>query len=93
MDNRRSTSRKIYVLRTIASCCALVEQIVTLAAALQYLLKNLFTVVVVATRPLPRDGSMAEDHGASEAKQFPRAWTRDRKETESRQRESGVKSS
>ena len=29
---------------------------------------------------------MAEDHGASEAGQLPRVWTRGRKETESRQR-------
>ena len=29
---------------------------------------------------------MAEDHGAPEARQLPRVWTRGRKETESRQR-------
>ena len=29
---------------------------------------------------------MAEDHGAPEAKQLPRVWTRGRKETEGRQR-------
>ena len=39
----------------------------------------LLTVVVV-TRPLPMDGSMAADHGAPEAGQLHRAWTRDRKE-------------
>ena len=44
------------------------------------------------TRPLPRDGGMAEDHGAPEAEQLPRAWTRGRRETESRQRVSGAKS-
>ena len=27
--------------------------------------------VAVVTRPLPRDGNMAEDHGATEAKQLP----------------------
>ena len=39
-----------------------------------------YLVVVVVTRPLPRDGGMAEDHGApaSEARQLPRAWTRGR---------------
>ena len=35
---------------------------------------------------------MAEDHGAPEARQLPRAWTIGRKETESRQRVSGAKS-
>ena len=35
---------------------------------------------------------MAEDHGAPEAEQLPRVWTRGRKDTESRQRVSGVKS-
>ena len=44
------------------------------------------------TRPLPRDGGMAEDHGAPEAGQLSRVWTRGRKETESRQRVSGTKS-
>ena len=37
--------------------------------------------VVVAIRPLPRDGGMAEDHGAPEAGQISRAWTRGRRET------------
>ena len=41
------------------------------------------TFVVVVARPLPRDGGMAEDHGAPEDGQLPRAWTRDRRETES----------
>ena len=36
---------------------------------------------------------MAEDYGAAEAGQLPRAWTIGRKETESRQRASGAKSS
>ena len=53
--------------------------------------RNLFTfrvyhwpeVVVVVTRPLPRDGGMAEDHGAPEASQFPRAWTSGRRDRES----------
>ena len=34
---------------------------------------------------------MAEDHGASEAGQLPRAWNRNRIGTESRQRASAVK--
>ena len=48
--------------------------------------------VVVVTTPLPRNEGMAEDHGAPEAGQFPKAWTRGRKETDSRQRVSGAKS-
>ena len=47
---------------------------------------------VVVTRQLPRDGGMAEDHGAPEAGQFSRAWVRGRKETESRQTAGGAKS-
>ena len=35
---------------------------------------------------------MAEDHGAPEAEQLPRAWPRNCRETESRQRVSGAKS-
>ena len=40
-------------------------------------------VVGVATRPLTRVGGMAEDHGASEARQLPRAWTRGSRDRES----------
>ena len=47
---------------------------------------------LVVTRPLPRDGGMAEYHGAPEAGQLLRVWTRGRTETESRQRVSGAKS-
>ena len=36
--------------------------------------------------PFRRNGAMAEDHETPEAGQLPRAWTRGRKETESRQR-------
>ena len=36
--------------------------------------------VVVVTQPLPRDGGMAEDCGAPEARKLPRAWTRGRRE-------------
>ena len=49
--------------------------------------------MLLITRLLPRDGGMAEDHGALEARQHSRAWTRGRTETESRQRVSGAKSS
>ena len=49
-------------------------------------------VVVVVTRPLPRDGGMAEYHGAPESGQLLRAWTRGRRETKSRQRASGAES-
>ena len=52
----------------------------------------MFVVVVVVTRPLSRDGGMAEDHGVPEAGLLPRAWTKGRRETESRQRASGAKS-
>ena len=49
-------------------------------------------LLLVFTRPLPRDGGMAEDHGAPEAEQLPRVWTRGCKEIESRQRVSDAKS-
>ena len=52
----------------------------------------LLLLLLLFTRPLPRDGGMAEDHGAPEAGQLPRVWTRGHKETESRQRVSGAKS-
>ena len=52
----------------------------------------LFSFNVVDTRPLLSDGGMAEDHGALETGKLPRAWTRDRKEIESRQRANGAKS-
>ena len=48
-------------------------------------------LLLLITRPLPRDGGMVEDHGAPEARQLPRVWTRGRTETESRQRVSGAK--
>ena len=51
-----------------------------------------FLLLLLVTRPLPRDGGMAEHHGAPEAGQLSRVWTRGRKETESRQRVSGAKS-
>ena len=49
-------------------------------------------VVVVVTRLLPRDGGMAEDHGAPEAGQLSKAWTRGRREIESRERASAAQS-
>ena len=52
----------------------------------------LFSFDVVDIRPLPRDGVMAEEHGALETRKLSRAWTRGRRETESRQRASGAKS-
>ena len=48
-------------------------------------------VVVVVTRYLPRDGGMAEDHGAPEPGQLLKVLTRGRGVTESRQRASGAK--
>ena len=52
----------------------------------------LFSFDVVDTRPLSRDGGKAKDHGALETGKLSRAWTRGRRETESRQRASGAKS-
>ena len=52
----------------------------------------LFSFDVVDTRSLPRDGGMAEDHGALETWKLSRAWTRGRRETESHQKASGAKS-
>ena len=52
----------------------------------------LLLLLLLITRPLPRDGGMAEDNGAPEAGQLPRVWTRGCRETESRQRVSGAKS-
>ena len=49
-------------------------------------------LLLLITRLLPRDGGMADNHGASEAEQLPRVWTRGRRETESRQRVSAAKS-
>ena len=46
----------------------------------------LLLLLLLITRPLPRDGGMAEDHGAPEAWQLPRVWTKGRGETNSRQR-------
>ena len=48
-------------------------------------------IVAVVDYPNPSEGSMAEDHGATEAGPLPRAWTKGRTETESRQRASGAK--
>ena len=45
---------------------------------------------VVVTRPLPRDEGMAENHGVPEAGQFPKAWTRGRRETKSERRKESV---
>ena len=49
-------------------------------------------LLLLITQPLPRDGDMAEDHGAPEAGHFSRVWTRGHRGTESRQRVSGAKS-
>ena len=48
-------------------------------------------LLLLFTRPLLRDRGMAGDHGAPEAGELPRVWTRGRRETESRQRVSGAK--
>ena len=49
-------------------------------------------VVVVATRPLPRDEGMAEDHGDPKAGHLSNACYKGCRETESNQRVSGAKS-
>ena len=49
-------------------------------------------LLLLFTRPLPRDGGMAEDHGAPEAGKLSMVWTRGHRGTESRQRVSGAKS-
>ena len=43
--------------------------------------------IVVFTRLLPRDGDIAEDHGALQVGKLSMAWTRGRRETESRQKQ------
>ena len=54
-------------------------------------LRNLFSQnLLLVIRPLPRDGGMAEDHGAPEAGQLPKVWTRGRKETEREQRKESI---
>ena len=40
------------------------------------LLRCAVVVVAVVTRSLPRDGAMAEDHGAPETGRLPKTWTR-----------------
>ena len=52
---------------------------------------NVHLLLLLITRPLPKVGDMAEDHGAPEAGQLPRVWTKGLRETESRQRVSGAK--
>ena len=59
-----------------------------LAAKIDKTKKLLFLV----TQPPPMYGGMAEDYGAPEAGQLPKAWTRGRKGIKSRQRASGAKS-
>ena len=38
-------------------------------------------LLLLVTRPLPRDEGMAEDHGAPESGQLPKVWTRGRRQT------------
>ena len=45
--------------------------------------EQISVVVVVVTRPLLRNGGMAEHHGAPEARQLFSTWTRNCKETKS----------
>ena len=42
----------------------------------------LLLLLLLFTRSFPRDGGMAEDHGAPEAKKLPRIWTRVRRDRE-----------
>ena len=41
-------------------------------------------LLLLVTRPLPRDSVMAEDHGAPEAGQLHRVWTRESPKSERR---------
>ena len=40
-------------------------------------------LLLLITRPLSRDGGMKEDHGAPEAGQLPRVWTKGQRDRES----------
>ena len=53
---------------------------------------KMLLLLLLITRPLPRNRGMAEDHEAPEAGQLPRVWTRGHRGTESHQRVSGAKS-
>ena len=55
--------------------------------------KNMgLTLGVVVNSPLPRNGGMANNLGAPEARKLSKTCTRDCKETESRQKASGAES-
>ena len=54
--------------------------------------KKKILLLLLFTQPLLRDGGTAGDHGAPEARQLPRSWTRGRREIERRQKVSGEKS-
>ena len=49
-------------------------------------------LLLLVARPLPRDGGMAKNHGAPEAGQLSRVWTKGLRETDSRQKVSSAKS-
>ena len=76
---QRFLTNKYYCSCTPCDFTVLLE----LAAALH--------LVVIVTPSLPRDGGIAEDHGAPEPGQLSRVWTRGRREIKSRQRASGAK--
>ena len=85
-NNTLSVSLRFFVLfRALFTLC-------TLSLFLFLSTCEKISLLLLFTRPLPRDGCMAEDHGAPEAGQLPRVWARGSKETESRQRVSGAKS-
>ena len=69
---------------------AIIFDFVSLLCPLLFL-RSTNDVVVVVTRLFPSDEGMAEDHGAPKAGQLSRAWARDRREIESRQRVRGAK--
>ena len=72
--------------------CAKLESMAVMQNSVDQLYNIFGLLLLLFTRPLPRDGGMAEDHGAPEAGPLPRVWTRGHKETKSRQRVSGAKS-
>ena len=83
--------RHVYVDKSVKVCFVLSRGLVAPPKCMTVPKLELMWLLLV-TRPLSRDGGMAEDHGAPEAGQLSRAWTRGRKETKSRQRVSGAKS-
>ena len=82
------TSYKFYVKKYLG----FLDKKIQIAKCLFAVTLNKIMLLLLITRPLPRDGNMAGDHGAPEAGKLSRVWTRGRREIESRQRVSGARS-